>query len=159
MAYDVQRFNERTKQMSAYAHLTRPEHGARAAARARRRQQLQSLVDREASLRFNFRGDQLPPLLIALKASRQRPSSPPGGRPARCTPSFSTAGAWSCATSGCGPASTPGTAMAATASPGATPTGGGYPCRAWEAENRLRGRLGAIPCCARRPWRSRAPHR
>ena len=66
MAYDVQRFNELTKQMSAYAHLTRPEHGARAAARARRRQQLQSLVD-QASLRFNFRGDQRPPLLIASK--------------------------------------------------------------------------------------------
>ncbi len=66
MAYDVQRFNELTKQMSAYAHLTRAEHGARAAARARRRQQLQGLVE-EAGLRFSFRTAQRPLLLIAAE--------------------------------------------------------------------------------------------
>src|SRR5213080_3532382 len=37
MAYDVQRFNELTKQMSAYAHYARDGHLQLAAARARRR--------------------------------------------------------------------------------------------------------------------------
>ena len=54
MAYDVQRFNELTKQMSAYAHVTRAEHGARAAARARRRAELRALAE-QTNLRLRFR--------------------------------------------------------------------------------------------------------
>jgi hypothetical protein len=44
MAYDVQRFNELTKQMSAYAHYKRAEHLELAARRARRRQRLQEVA-------------------------------------------------------------------------------------------------------------------
>ena len=54
MAYDVQRFNELTKQMSAYAHVTRAEHAARAAARARHRAQLRALAE-QTNLRLRFR--------------------------------------------------------------------------------------------------------
>ena len=54
MAYDVQRFNELTKQMSAYAHVTRAEHAARAAARARRRAELRALAE-QTNLRLRFR--------------------------------------------------------------------------------------------------------
>jgi hypothetical protein len=80
MAYDVQRFNELTKQMSAYAHLADREHAARTAGRARRRQQLQSLV-RQASLRFNFRVTQRPPLLIASELlESEHPSHQAAGR-------------------------------------------------------------------------------
>jgi hypothetical protein len=56
MAYDVQRFNELTKQMSAYAHYTRPEHLELAARRARRRQRLDELAARvNQRLRFRLR--------------------------------------------------------------------------------------------------------
>ena len=54
MAYDVQRFNELTKQMSAYAHVARSEHAARAAARARRRAELRALAE-QTNLRLRFR--------------------------------------------------------------------------------------------------------
>jgi len=54
MAYDVQRFNELTKQMSAYAHVARTEHAARAGARARRRAALYQLAE-QTNLRLRFR--------------------------------------------------------------------------------------------------------
>src|SRR5450755_4241534 len=45
MAYDVQRFNELTKQISAYAHYTRDTHLQRAAARAQRRERARQLAE------------------------------------------------------------------------------------------------------------------
>ena len=78
MAYDVQRFNELTKQMSAYSHLAERERVARAAARARRRQQLQTLV-RQANLRFNFRVTQRPAAADRLRSTQQRTPTTPGG--------------------------------------------------------------------------------
>jgi hypothetical protein len=58
MAYDVQRFNELTKQMSAYAHYTRTGHLQLAAARARRRERARELAERlNSRLRLRFRTD------------------------------------------------------------------------------------------------------
>ena len=60
MAYDVQRFNELTKQMSAYAHYARGDHLQLAAARARRRdraRQLAEQVNSQLQLRFRAGGD------------------------------------------------------------------------------------------------------
>ena len=56
MAYDVQRFNELTKQMSAYAHYTRGEHLALAAARAQRRDRARQLAE-QINTRLRFRLD------------------------------------------------------------------------------------------------------
>ena len=59
MAYDVQRFNELTKQMSAYAHYARDGHLQLAAARARRRdraRQLAEHVNSQLQLRFRAVG-------------------------------------------------------------------------------------------------------
>ena len=56
MAYDVQRFNELTKQMSAYAHYTRGGHLQLAAARARRRDRARQLAEQlNSQLRLRFR--------------------------------------------------------------------------------------------------------
>jgi hypothetical protein len=56
MAYDVQRFNELTKQMSAYAHYTRDGHLQLAAARARRRDRARQLAEQlNSQLRLQFR--------------------------------------------------------------------------------------------------------
>jgi hypothetical protein len=56
MAYDVQRFNELTKQMSAYAHYTRNGHLQLAAARARRRERARRLAEQlNSQLRLRFR--------------------------------------------------------------------------------------------------------
>ena len=56
MAYDVQRFNELTKQMSAYAHYTRGGHLQLAAARARRRERARQLAEQlNSQLRLRFR--------------------------------------------------------------------------------------------------------
>lgn len=55
MAYDVQRFNELAKQMSAYAHYTQTGHLQLAAARARRRERARRLaeqVNTQLGLRF-----------------------------------------------------------------------------------------------------------
>ena len=62
MAYDVQRFNELTKQMSAYAHYTRDGHLQLAAARARRRDRARQLAEQlNSQLRLRFRtGDDGP---------------------------------------------------------------------------------------------------
>ena len=60
MAYDVQRFNELTKQMSAYAHYTRDGHLQLAAARARRRErarQLAAQLNNQLRLRFRTGDD------------------------------------------------------------------------------------------------------
>jgi hypothetical protein len=60
MAYDVQRFNELTKQMSAYAHYTRDGHLQLAAARARRRERTLTLAEqlnRQLQLRFRTGDD------------------------------------------------------------------------------------------------------
>jgi hypothetical protein len=54
MAYDVQRFNELTKQMSAYAHYTRDRHLQLAAARAQRRERARQLVE-QLNRRLRFR--------------------------------------------------------------------------------------------------------
>ncbi|MGH3261170.1 MAG: hypothetical protein ACRDNS_04155, partial [Trebonia sp.] len=56
MAYDVQRFNELTKQMSAYAHYTRTGHLQLTAARARRRERARQLAEEvNTQLRLRFR--------------------------------------------------------------------------------------------------------
>jgi len=56
MAYDVQRFNELTKQMSAYAHYARGGHLQLAAARARRRERARQLAEQlNSQLRLRFR--------------------------------------------------------------------------------------------------------
>jgi hypothetical protein len=56
MAYDVQRFNELTKQMSAYAHYTRNGHLQLAAARAWRREHALKLAEQlNSQLRLRFR--------------------------------------------------------------------------------------------------------
>ena len=56
MAYDVQRFNELTKQMSAYSHYTRDRHLQLAAARARRRERARQLAEQlNNQLRLRFR--------------------------------------------------------------------------------------------------------
>ena len=62
MAYDVQRFNELTKQMSAYAHYTHDGHLQLAAARARRRERTRQLAEQlNGRLRLRFRtGDDDP---------------------------------------------------------------------------------------------------
>jgi len=57
MAYDVARFNELTKQMSAYAHITQAENAARAAARARRRAARTLAEQTNQRLRFRLSGD------------------------------------------------------------------------------------------------------
>ena len=54
MAYDVQRFNELTKQMSAYAHYTRDRHLRLAADRARRRDRARQLAE-QLNTRLRFR--------------------------------------------------------------------------------------------------------
>jgi hypothetical protein len=54
MAYDVQRFNELTKQISAYAHYTREEHLQLAAARAQRRERSRQLAE-QLNRRLRFR--------------------------------------------------------------------------------------------------------
>lgn len=58
MAYDVARFNELTKQMSAYAHITHAQNVARAAARARRRaaRVIAEQTNQQLSLRFRLAG-------------------------------------------------------------------------------------------------------
>jgi hypothetical protein len=56
MAYDVQRFNELTKQMSAYAHYTRDRHLQLAASRALRRERALKLAEQlNNQLRLRFR--------------------------------------------------------------------------------------------------------
>ena len=56
MAYDVQRFNELTKQMSAYAHYARDRHLQLAAARARRRDRARQLAEQlNSQLQLRFR--------------------------------------------------------------------------------------------------------
>jgi hypothetical protein len=62
MAYDVQRFNELTKQMSAYAHYTRDKHLEHAAARAHQRERALKLAEQlNSQLRLRFRtGDDSP---------------------------------------------------------------------------------------------------
>jgi len=54
MAYDVQLFNELTKQMSAYAHYTRPDHLRLAGGRADRRERARRLAE-EINARLGFR--------------------------------------------------------------------------------------------------------
>jgi len=56
MAYDVQRFNELTKQISAYAHYTRDRHLQLAAARAQRREHARQLAEQlNCRLQLRFR--------------------------------------------------------------------------------------------------------
>jgi hypothetical protein len=56
LAYDVQRFNELTKQMSAYAYYTRYRHLQLAAACAQRRERARQLADLlNGQLRLQFR--------------------------------------------------------------------------------------------------------
>ncbi len=57
MAYDVARFNELTKQMSAYAHITQTENAARAGSRARRRAARAVAEQTNTRLRFRLSGD------------------------------------------------------------------------------------------------------
>ena len=55
MAYDVQRFNELTKQMSAYIHYQRDGHLQLAAARAQRRARARQLAEQlNSQLRLRF---------------------------------------------------------------------------------------------------------
>ena len=68
MAYDVQRFNELTKQMSAYAHYARAEHLELATRRARRRQQLDELAA-QVNQRLRFRTPDAGPEALLRRAS------------------------------------------------------------------------------------------
>jgi len=62
MAYDVARFNELTKRMSAYAHYLREDHLKRAEARAARRQRAHALAEQiNQRLSFRFRTGQSSP--------------------------------------------------------------------------------------------------
>ena len=68
MAYDVQRFNELTKQMSAYAHYGRAEHFELAARRAQRRRELDELAA-QVNLRLRFRTPDACPGALLRRAS------------------------------------------------------------------------------------------
>ena len=68
MAYDVQRFNELTKQMSAYAQYTRAEHLGLAARRARRRERLEELAA-QVNERVRFRIPDAGPDTLLRRAS------------------------------------------------------------------------------------------
>ena len=84
MAYDVQRFNELTKQMSAYAHYARDGHLQLAAARARRRdraRQLAEQINSQLRLRFRAGGGGLAGRL-RLASSCSTPTTPPTRPPA-----------------------------------------------------------------------------
>jgi hypothetical protein len=96
MAYDVQRFNELTKQMSAYAHYTRPDHVERVAARAERRARCWTPT-------FRHTGRQA------------------GG----CTPPPRATHGSTNATGGCAPAAIPATPTGATERRAPPPPGGG----------------------------------
>jgi hypothetical protein len=70
MAYDVARFNELTKQMSAYAHVTGDGYLERAAQRAERRRRLDELADEvNSQLRFRFRLPKAGPEVLLRRAS------------------------------------------------------------------------------------------
>jgi hypothetical protein len=131
MAYDVQRFNELTKQMSAYAHYTRDGHLQLAAARVRRRDRARQLADQlNSQLRLRFRtGDDRPSGRLRL-ASELLDSDCPAHQAAgkRSTRPPSRRSGSSSATSGCRPGSTPVTRTAATAPPAPTPSGGASKC-------------------------------
>jgi hypothetical protein len=77
MAYDVQRFNELTKQMSAYAHYTRAEHLELAARRARRRRRLDQLAA-QLNERLRFRLADAGPETLLRRASELLDSEHPG---------------------------------------------------------------------------------
>jgi hypothetical protein len=83
MAYDIQRFNELTKQMSAYAHYTRPEHLELAARRARRRQRLEELAA-QVNQRLRYRTADTGPHALLRRASglldSQHPNHQAAGR-------------------------------------------------------------------------------
>ena len=128
MAYDVQRFNELTKQMSAYAHYTRDEHLELAAARARRRERARKLAEQlNSQLRLRFRtGDDNPAGRLRVASElldSDYPAHQAAGRQLYAQPSRHSDSP--SATSGCEPASTRATRTAATAPPAPTPTDGG----------------------------------
>ena len=85
MAYDVQRFNELTKQMSAYIHYQRDGHLQLAAARAQRRARARRLAEQlnqpaAASLPHR-REPARRPAAARLGAAGVRAPQPPGRRP------------------------------------------------------------------------------
>ena len=127
MAYDVQRFNELTKQMSAYAHYTRDGHLQLAAARARRRDRARQLAEQlNSQLRLRFRtGDDGPGGRLRL-ASELLDSDYPAHQAAGKAIYGAAKRAERLAErdSGCAPVSTPATRTAATAPPAPTPSGG-----------------------------------
>ena len=123
MAYDVQRFNELTKQMSAYAHVTRAEHAARAAARARRRAELRALAE-QTNLRLRFRVEGASAGAAGARPARQRAPGPPGGRAAAVCRRRARGRLASSASSASRPGRTPARLTGATAPPCATPSGG-----------------------------------
>ena len=70
MAYDVARFNELTKQMSAYAHVTGEGYLERAAQCAERRRRLDELAENvNSQLRFRFRLPKARPEALLRRAS------------------------------------------------------------------------------------------
>jgi hypothetical protein len=73
MAVDVARFDALTKQMSAYAHYSRPEHLELAAARAQRRQQAKQLAE-QVNARLAFRAANQP--AARLRTARELLDSP-----------------------------------------------------------------------------------
>ena len=111
MAYDVQRFNELTKQMSAYAHYARDGHLQLAAARARRRDRARQLAEQRqqpaaAALprrrRRAWRGGCGSPLSCSTPTTQ-----PIGPRAASSTAKPSGQSGSPSATSACAPVSTP----------------------------------------------------
>ena len=131
MAYDVQRFNELTKQMSAYAHYTRDGHlqlrrGARPAARPRPPARRAAQQPAAAAVPHRRRRPGRP-AAARLRAARLRLPGPPGRRQSDLREPPSGQSGSSSATSGCEPASTRATRTAATAPPAPTPSGGASP--------------------------------
>ena len=107
MAYDVQRFNELTKQMSAYAHYARDGHLQLAAARARRRDRARQLAEQvNSQLQLRFRAGGAPGRLRSPLSCSTRTTRPIGPRAASSTAASGQSGSPS-ATSACAPVSTP----------------------------------------------------
>ena len=131
MAYDVQRFNELTKQMSAYAHYQRgQEHLELAAKRAARRARARELAE-QLNQRLRFRlGEHGPRSAAADRtaAAGLRAPGPPGRRAHAVRQRAAPAAARRSATSGSSPAGTPEMPTAATGPPTATHSNGGYRC-------------------------------
>ena len=161
MAYDIQRFNELTKQMSAYAHYQRgPEHFELAAKRAARRARARELAE-QLNQRLRFRlGEHGPAVAAADRAAAAGLRAP--GAPGRRAHAVRRARSASCgsssATSGSSPAGIPAMPTAATAPPTATRSGGGCRCPPGGGRGRRREASAPVSSVCGRSARRDAMH-